>query len=367
MRGERGRVKFIAIYQKRSKLEIILRLNLIHNRSMLSFQLDRGLFKYDFIDYHAILCIPVDANLRDIRKRYLKIVRRLHPDSLRQVSDDDQKLANQLLSKLVNPAYEKLSVEQDYTEYLLILSQIGKRLQTESASVEITSEGARKLVAAPNVEQLYKTVIAQIATKQYDSLPDAISKIALLSELNLVYLMRTGGKNLAKQSSPPAPPAPPPPAPPPSQGKAAPPPPTPSTAPPGKTASPPKAGASNEESRAVQYIRRAQDLIAKNQLAPARVELQDALKLEPNNSNCHSLIGVVYLRQNQTTMAKVHFDRALQLDPNDEQASAGKRRIEQMLGKSSSGKPKASSAGAKSANKSEGGGLFGGLFGGKKK
>ncbi|MDJ0674630.1 MAG: tetratricopeptide repeat protein [Calothrix sp. MO_167.B42] len=331
----------------------------------MSFQLDRGLFKYDFTDYHAILCIPVDANVKDIRKRYLKIVRRLHPDSLRQVSEDDKKLANQLLSKLVNPAYEKLSAEQDYAEYVLVLSQIGKRLQEESSSVELTSDAAKKLTTAPNVEQLYKTAIAQIASKQYDSLKDAIAKITLVSELNLVYLMRTGGKNLIKQSSPPPAPTPAPtpapaPAPAPAQGK-------PSTPPP-KTTPPPKAPtASNEESRAIQYIRRAQDLIAKNQFAAARVELQDALKLEPNNSTGHSLIGMVYLRQNQTTMAKVHFDRALQLDPNDEQASAGKSRIEQILGKSSPGKPKASQTGAKSTNKSEGGGLFGGLFGGKKK
>lgn len=334
---------------------------------MLSFQLDRGLFKYDFTDYHAILCIPVDANVRDIRKRYLKIVRRLHPDSLRQVSEDEQKLANQLLSKLVNPAYEKLSAEQDHAEYALVLSQIGKRLQGESSPVEITSDAAKKLTTVTNVEQIYKTAIAQIASQQYDSLKDAIAKIILVSELNLVYLMRTGGNNLIKQSSPPPSPTPPAKsaptaasAPTPTQGK-------PSTPPP-KTTSPSKAPtASNEESRAIQYIRRAQDLIAKNQFAAARVELQDALKLEPNNSTAHSLIGMVYLRQNQTTMAKVHFDRALQLDPNDEQASAGKSRIEQILGKSSAGKPKASQTGAKSANKSDGGGLFGGLFGGKKK
>jgi preprotein translocase subunit Sec63 len=47
----------------------------------MSWKIDRGLFKYDFIDYHAILCVSVDADVKDIRKRYLKIARRLHPDS----------------------------------------------------------------------------------------------------------------------------------------------------------------------------------------------------------------------------------------------------------------------------------------------
>ncbi|NRB07750.1 MAG: tetratricopeptide repeat protein [Richelia sp.] len=327
---------------------------------MLSFQLDRGLFKYDFIDYHAILCIPLDGTVKDVRKRYLKIVRCLHPDSLRQVSEDENKLANRLLSKLVNPAYEKLSVEQDYAEYVLILSQTAKRLQTDSISVELSSDIAKQLAKTPNVEQAYKGAIAKIASEQYDSLKDANAKISIISELNLVYLIRTGGNSLAKQPVPT--PAPWPPTPPTQPEQT-------TTAPPSsKTSTPPKKSPpATEESRVVQYIRRAQDLVAKNKFEAARVELQDALKMEPNNSACHSLIGVVYLRQNQTTMAKVHFDRALQLDPNDEQASAGKRGVEQILAKSSANKPKASSAGAKSANKSEGGGLFGGLFGGKKK
>jgi cytochrome c-type biogenesis protein CcmH/NrfG len=118
-----------------------------------------------------------------------------------------------------------------------------------------------------------------------------------------------------------------------------------------------------------QYIRRSQDLLAKNQLAQAEVELRDALKLEPNNSRCHSLIAMVYLKQNQIKMAKVHFHRALQLDPQDEIALEGQHTIEKILGqKSASSKSAAKSGtGTNKAGKSHGGGLFGGLFGGKKK
>jgi hypothetical protein len=78
---------------------------------------------------------------------------------------------------------------------------------------------------------------------------------------------------------------------------------------------------------------------------------------------------MLYLKQNQTTMAKVHLDRALQLDPSDETALEGKRKIEKILGqKPGSAKPVATpSTGVKRSDKSEGGGLFGGLFGGKKK
>ena len=79
----------------------------------MSFQIDQGLFKFDFIDNHAILGVPISADSKEVRKRYLKIARRLHPDSLTTNSDAVKHQATQLLSKLVNPAYEKLSKDQD--------------------------------------------------------------------------------------------------------------------------------------------------------------------------------------------------------------------------------------------------------------
>lgn len=320
----------------------------------MSFKIERGLFKYDFIDHHAILCVPVDADVKEIRKRYLKIARCLHPDSCAAASNAEKQLASDLLSKLVNPAYEKLSQEKNRAEYMIVLSQMGKRLVQESASLELTTDVAKQLTATPNVENAYKIAIAKIAETQYTSLQQAVQIIGLISELNLVYLMRSAGKSIA--APPPAAQAKPNTGVPQTADKAAAPPPPPA---------PPK-----EDSAVVlQYIRRSQELIAKNQLASAEVELRDALKLQPNNSRCHSLIGMVYLRQNRTTMAKVHFDRALQLDPNDETALAGKRKIEQISGQKpgSAKSTTTSTTTAKQPDKSEGGGLFGGLFGGKKK
>ncbi|KOP24502.1 molecular chaperone DnaJ [Hapalosiphon sp. MRB220] len=314
----------------------------------MSFKIYQGLFKYDFIDYHAILSVPINANIKEIRKRYLKIAWRLHPDSCSASSNAEKQLASDLLSKLVNPAYEKLSQERNYTEYVIVLSQMGKHLLHESTSLELTTDVAKQLVNATNVEHAYKVAIAKIAETQYDSLEQVLQVIGLVSELNLVYLMRNAGKSIA---TPPLQPAPP-------KVNTA-------TAPPPPPPEPPK----EDSSVVLQYIRRSQDLIAKNQLTQAEVELRDALKLEPNNSHCHSLIGMVYLRQNRTTMAKVHIDRALQLDPKNETALEGKRKIEQMSGqKPGSAKAAAtSSAAAKQPDKSGGGGLFGGLFGGKKK
>lgn len=320
----------------------------------MSWKIDRGLFKYDFIDYHAVLCVPVDADVKDIRKRYLKIARRLHPDSNASASAAEKQLATELLSKWVNPAYEKLSADRTRTEYMVVLSQMGKRLVQESSSVELNTDLARQLASVPDVDRAYKSAIAKIAETQYDSLEKVLQIVAHVSELNLVYLMRTAGKSFAAASQQAT------------QSKINTSPPTPNKAtntPPPAPPAPPK-----EDSVAIQYLRRAQELLGKNQLAQARVELQDAIKLEPNNSRCHSLIGVVYLKQNQSTMAKVHFDRALQLDPNDEMALKGKRVLEQALGQKPGGsKVTSSSNGGKQAEKSGNGGLFGGLFGGKKK
>ncbi|MGJ5633740.1 J domain-containing protein [Nostoc sp. CALU 1950] len=316
----------------------------------MSFKIDRGLFKYDFIDHHAVLCVPVDADVKEIRKRYLQVARRLHPDSSFTESAEQKQLGNEFLSKLVNPAYEKLCGDRTRTEYILILSQIGKRLVQESTSVTLNTELAKQLTEAANLDHFYKSAIAKLAQTQYDSLEQVLQVIAQVSELNLVYLMRSAGKSSA---------APPPPAQPkvqsgtPQQN-------TPKNTPP----APPK-----EDSVVEQYVRRAQSLIDKNQFASAKVELQEALKLEPKNSRCHSLIAMVYLKQNQLKMAKIHFDNALKLDPNDETALQWKPKIDKALGQQPSDHKVTSSPnnGDKQPDKSGSGGLFGGLFGGKKK
>lgn len=326
----------------------------------MSFQIERGLFRYDLIDYHAILCTRLDADGGEIRKRYLKIARRLHPDSCAAASEEEKQLASQLLSKLVNPAYEHLYQDKSRAEHNLVLGQIGKRLSQESASVELTTDNARQLAGTPNFDSAYKNAISQIAKFQYKSLAQVLEAIAQISELNLVYLMRSGGKtlgaassshhasnNAAKNVSKPT-----------SNN------PSKNDAP--KNEAPPQP---REDAVLAGYMRRAQELIVKNQLLQARIELQDALKAQPNNSQCHSLIGVVYLKQNQIKMAKIHFDRALQVDPKDQTALDGKAKIDQIAKKTASngGKKNTVGAGAGKSSKSDSGGLFGGLFGGKKK
>ncbi|HYW20824.1 MAG TPA: J domain-containing protein [Nodularia sp. (in: cyanobacteria)] len=317
-------------------------------------KIDRGLFKYDFIDYHAILCVPVDADAKDIRKRYLQIARRLHPDSSVIISDENKQLAHELLSKLVNPAYENLSKERIHAEYIIVLSQMGKRLAQDSTSVELSSDLAKQLATAPDIDHFYKTAIAKIALTQYDSLKQSIQIISQISELNLVYLMRSAA-NAANASTPPA-----------SQAKSTS---NSATTPKANTAPASSPPAVKEDSPVDHYVRRAQALIDKEQFSQANVELQDALKLEPKNSQCHSLVGLIYLKQNQVKMAKIHFDNALKFDPSNEIALTWKLKIEKALGTQSSGSKVTSPPhdGTKQPDKSGGGGLFGGFFGGNKK
>ncbi|MEA5516721.1 J domain-containing protein [Nodularia sp. UHCC 0506] len=309
-------------------------------------KIDRGLFKYDLIDYHAILCVSIDADAKNIRKRYLQIARRLHPDSKAITCAEEKQQANELLSKLVNPAYENLSKERIHSEYTIVLSQIGKRLAQESTSLDLSSDLAKQLVNAPNIDFFYKSAIAKIAATQYDSLEQSTQIISQISELNLVYLMRSAAntsnspQSLAHSSTI-----------------------KPNTAP------PPPPPVVKEDSPFEQYVRRAEGLINAKQFSQAKVELQDALKLEPKNSHCHSLIGLVYLKQNQVKMAKIHFDNALKLDPNNEIALSWKPKIEKALGTQSGGSKVISPPpdGNNQPDKSGGGGMFGGFFGGNKK
>jgi Fe-S protein assembly co-chaperone HscB len=324
----------------------------------MSLKIERGLFKYDFLDYHAVLCIPVDADTKEIRKRYLKIARQLHPDSCVNASEAEKRLANELLSKMVNPAYEKLSVERNRAEYMLILSQIGKRLIQEQASIELTGDLSKQLANAPSVDLLYKNTINKIAETQFNNLQQVPQIIAQISELNLVYLMRGAAQSISKPQ-PLRPPVNATATPTASDSKSA------GVKPVSKPTEPEK-----EDSVAENYIRRALNLMEKNQFAQAKVELQDALKLEPKNSRCHSLIGKVYLNQNQLKMAKVHFDNALKLDPKDALALEWKPKVDKVIAKQHSTNPAAhttSASGHGDGESDKSGGLFGGLFGGKKK
>lgn len=326
----------------------------------MAFFLKNGLFQYDLTDHHAVLGVAVTADPGAVRKRYLKLARLLHPDSLRKASEVEKKKASELLSKLVNPAYEVLKGKAR-NEHQIVLEQTGKRLASEGSAPNLTSEIAQSVFkASGDVGAAYNQALNALAKQQYQSMGEAISAIETLSELNLVYLFKRSGQGVRTKA------------------------PTPSGLPPKKptntpspktpTAAPGAPQAEAAGSPVDTYVRRAKEYITKNNFAKAVLELRDALKIEPQNSQCHALVGMAYLRQNQISMAKVHTAKALQFNPQEPTALKCKAVLEKKLGKSlggSSSSTKGSSAAKTSKTqktaKSQSGGRFGGLFGGKKK
>jgi curved DNA-binding protein CbpA len=309
----------------------------------MSFEMTKGLFKYDFTDQHAILGIPLDAEFNDIRKRYMKIARRLHSDTCSFESQADKDWANQFLSKVVNPAYNKFSKESDRKEYNLLLAAIAKRVAKEQPKMQIESEAAKQLATAKDWEEAYKTAVSKLALKQYESVKETQEAIDQISELNMVYLLRkermAGGVGVAAGSPPKI-------APPTSTEKkpaatsvtATPPPPP-----------PPKV----QDSPAEAYCRRAQGFMDSKSYAKAILELKEGVKRDPKHSQAHALLAMCYFQQDQATMAKLEMNKALASNPEEPTALEVKKKLEQGSAKSKKGDEKP--------------GFFASLFGGKKK
>lgn len=332
----------------------------------MALEIKQGLFKFDFTDYHAVLGVPIDASIDEISKRYrFYLARRLHPDSNAKKSDAEKKMATELFSKLVSPAYTKLSHDREKAEYGVLLGMMGKRLIQEQNKVELQSEVAKQLAkSGGDLDTAYRNAVNELGKNQYDSLTEVPHIIGEISELNLVYLLRKVGKT----ARPSAPPPPPPPS---AVGAAA-------------AKSPAPVSSHAQQSLMDDYCRRAEELINLNDLVRAKVELQAALKINPNSSRTHGLMGMVYLKQNQPKVAKPHIDKALALNPQEPIALEAKRKLDPQAahpakpaaGAKATPPPKATGggkgapppkSGQKPDDKSGGGGLFGGLFGGGKK
>lgn len=331
----------------------------------MSFKIEQGLFSLDFTDYHAILGIPVDAEVKDIRKRYLSIARRLHPDSCVTENEVDRQRAAEFLSKLVNPAYEKLSQEKNYTEYCVVLRLKGQQALKQQDTVILTDDLSRRLAIASDLDTSYRAAIRSLADQQYQHLNESLKFIGQISELNLVYLMRkeSRGESVGQPKAVPA-----------SATATS----SPRFSPPPKTPPAPP----SRDALVAAYLRRSQEFETKQNFPRAIQELRDALRMEPTSSACHSRLGMIYLKTNQPTMAKIHFNKALELDPQNAVALEGKQRLEAPNKRNAASKPDGKGAkpdpkakvnpkgqpsqkGGKPDTKGSGG-LFG-LFGGKKK
>ena len=312
----------------------------------MSLEITKGLFKFDFTDQHAILGVPLDAEFNDIRKRYMKIARRLHADTCPFEDPADKDWANQFLSKVVNPAYNKFSKESDRKEYSLLVTAIGKRVAKEQPKMQVESEAAKQLASAQDLPEAYQKAVSKLADKQYESVEQALEAIGQISELNMVYLLRkerVGGGRIPTQEP---------------TKTAAPVSPATTTAaakPASTTAAPPPP--KSQDSLAEQSCRRAQGFIDSKNYAKATLELKEALKREPKNSKGHAMLAMCYFQQGQATMAKLEVQKALASNPEEPIALEVKKKLEQAAASGAKGK--------KGDDKP--GGFFASLFGGGKK
>ena len=326
----------------------------------MSFTIQHGLFRANITDYHAILGVSLDAEPKKIRLKYLRTAQKLHPDTCKG-NPEEKKLASQILSRLVNPAYQELCNKNQYIEHQLILTQIGKRYAEKKDRMTIASEPAKKLLQTEkDIDLAYHKILQELTKNQYSDIGKVISKTAIVSELNFVYLVlkQRQGINREEQvvkqkfspptnsstnqsdsfnssvSTPPAEPQ--------------------------TTEEPP-----TPESLAVSYIRRAKEYMAQGRINDTITELKDALKLDPNNSTAHGLMGQAYIRQNQLTMAKVHLNKAHKANPKNPVVIQGKEELEKVTKKQKNRSAKAAKNAGK--NKKDDSGFFSGFFGSKKK
>ncbi|MEO1068129.1 MAG: DnaJ domain-containing protein [Cyanobacteria bacterium J06638_6] len=311
---------------------------------------DQGLFQVDFKDHHAVLGIPITADAKAVRKRYLTIARKLHPDSLSGATAADSQRASEILSKLVNPAYETLSQEKSSTEHMIMLKLKGQTLSRSGTAPTVSSAAAQDLLNAPQAELAYTQAVKTLVAQQFDQLETIFDVMGELSELNLVYLYRMNDSEgtPSGQSTQPA------------KTTSS----SPATSAASAVNSPPPPPRRRSQSAIVEsYINRAREYEIDKDYSHAILELREAIKVYPKSSACHSYLSALYLKAGQGTMARVHAKRALAIDPADERAIAVQAHMEK-AGGSTSGSSKGKASSAKSAAK--GGGFFG-LFGGKKK
>lgn len=296
--------------------------------------IDQGLFKLEIIDHHAVLGLPLTAQPKQVRKRYLEITRKLHPDSWSGASESQKQQASELLSKLVNPAYETLGKEKPLTEHNILVRMKGQQLSRQPASLLLTSPAAKALTAdSSNLDYNYMTVLQKLSKRQYEIMEQALELIGQISQLNAAYLACKD--NL--ESALPKPPT--------------------TAEPEAEQASAPPPQRRHHETMIEGYINRAKEFEYKRDFDRGILELRQAIAAHPQSAPCHSYLAKLYLKAGQETMAKIHLKRSLEFNASDPIATEIRERFQ-------AAEKRAARVSTEPSKK--GSGFLNGLFGGKK-
>lgn len=300
--------------------------------------INEGLFKLDVTDYHAVLGFSLAAEPSQVRKRYLKVARKLHPDSLREASAQQKKRASELLSKRVNPAYKVLSQDKSAKEHQLLLKMKQQQLVARPILLSAKTAAAKQLLGTSNLEHDYTTSLQKITATQFEDLTQVETAIGEISELNAVYLMRKG--NVGEKSTR-------------SADKRA-------ISEPDTQKEAPRRP--RHEAIIESYLGRAKEFEYKRDYSRAILELREAIASHPQSAPCHGYLSSLYFKSEQTTLAKIHARQALAFDSDNEMAKT----VQAKLNAKTAQRAATSKSSAKGSVK-KGGGLLSGLFGGKKR
>lgn len=171
---------------------------------------------------------------------------------------------------------------------------------------------------------MYQDLIETLAKEQYQDLSKLAVKIGLLSELNMIYLVRQKqgelGKVMGGASSNVEP-------------KIA-------VSEPIITAAPEQSGNTGvsqqvEEKEEKVPVSRLEKLIssAKNHIEQfnpdaALFDLREAVKIDANSAVAHAMLGSVYLLQNNLPYGRIHINKAVGIDSNNPTVKKSSGRIE---------------------------------------
>ncbi len=261
-------------------------------------------------DPYAVLGVPVTADPQRIMKRYRTVAKVLHPDRYGLADPITRDWVTQVLARVVNPAYGKIKDDLGQREILaLVRLQALKNLKD---GVPVHTDIARSLrqQAVQNTEIFYEQQVSRIAEGMYAAPAELEGRIQSLLELNSVYLqIKQGEQQPLRQRR---------------TGLMSPPPlaSNPTTRPAVVNANngPLSSGLGSPQHYAQRHYDRAKHYAQNADWKDAMQELKDAIRLDPNCSNYHALMGFIYLKQEQMGMARVYFKQALKLNPDDKLA-----------------------------------------------
>jgi tetratricopeptide (TPR) repeat protein len=248
-------------------------------------------------DPYAVLGVSVNADERQITKRYYILAKLLHPDNYIKHNQPDQELAQAVFTQLINPAYEQLNQTKKRLNVIMLLRSEAEVLDPQKVrAIKVSTIQAISTMSAEEAELFYEDVVRSYGYEQYHSLSQSCHITQQLNTLNIVYLSHQKPNSpLANQSK--------------------------SIIPQKENQRPPDTSSSTTILKAEPinygqaYYERAVEYYNQENWNLAVKELRDAIKLDINNSDYYALLGVVHFHQKFIGMSKVYIGQALKINP----------------------------------------------------